>query len=495
MKMEQFQKGARVRGLAVDGVAAVKSVEFHGSNAAEIIFTDARGGLRTRIVSREDEPSLDLVESVRAWSFDADGDLFRLVSEARRIELAWLFDPHVAITSSTIEPLPLQISAVYEEMLPRQPMRFLLADDPGAGKTIMAGLLIKELMIRGDLERCLIVSPGSLTEQWQDELAEKFGLEFDILTRDMISAARTANPFESTPLNLDKFQENQVGTKVEEFDNTLDVRLYATYAWGIAPRQADPTAEIEWEEFKVGGEGTFAERATARFTTERVLRSKLGGVELRGLRDKHLWVERDHVSVAQLAEWFARYLYLPRVTNRSVLELPGQDGAPVITADDTFAVAATLDEAKKRYNGLKVGEGHLAVVDRCTLLVRTQVAWAQRERERGLTASPGTHDSGRVPSGTDGSPVSQRMPAPGAPKLPPNTFVASVKLDPTRVVKDAGRAVVEVLEHLSTLPDAEVEVTLEMRVRVPDGIKETAVRTVSENAKTLKFQTAAFERE
>lgn len=300
---------------------------------------------------------------------------------------------------------------------------------------------------------------------------------------------------ESTPLNLDKFQESQVGTKVEEFDNTLDVRLHSTYAWGIAPRQTDPSAEIDWEDFKVGGEGSLAERATSRFTTEWVLRSKLGGVELRGLLDKHLWVERDHVSVAQLAEWFARYLYLPRVTNRSVLELAAQDGASVLTVDDTFAVAATLDETKKRYSGLKVGEGQIAVVDRNTLLVKSAVARAQRERERGPAPAPGARDTGRAPTGSDGPPPSQQMPAPGAPKLPPNTFVASVKLDPARVVKDVGRAVVEVLEHLSTLPNAEVEVTLEMRVYVPEGIKETAVRTVSENAKTLKFQTAAFERE
>jgi superfamily II DNA or RNA helicase len=80
-------------------------------------------------------------------------------------------------------------------MLPRQPLRFLLADDPGAGKTIMAGLFVKELAIRGDLERCLIVAPGSLVEQWQDELSEKFALPFDILSRDQLEAARTGNPF------------------------------------------------------------------------------------------------------------------------------------------------------------------------------------------------------------------------------------------------------------------------------------------------------------
>jgi SNF2 family DNA or RNA helicase len=111
------------------------------------------------------------------------------------IRLAHLFDPYLAITASQIEALPHQITAVYGEMLPRQPLRFLLADDPGAGKTIMAGLLIKELLIRGDLERCLIVAPGSVVEQWQDEMAEKFGLGFDSVTRDQIEASITGNPF------------------------------------------------------------------------------------------------------------------------------------------------------------------------------------------------------------------------------------------------------------------------------------------------------------
>ena len=89
--------------------------------------------------------------------------------------MAHLFDPLLAVNASAIDPLPHQIRAVYGEMLTRLPLRFLLADDPGAGKTIMAGLLIKELMLRGDLHRCLIVAPGNLVEQWQDEMAERFG--------------------------------------------------------------------------------------------------------------------------------------------------------------------------------------------------------------------------------------------------------------------------------------------------------------------------------
>ncbi len=92
--------------------------------------------------------------------------------------MAHLFDPMVAVHTSLIEPLPHQITAVYGEMLTRQPLRFLLADDPGSGKTIMAGLLIKELIIRGDVNRCLVVCPGSLVDQWQDELYKRFQRTF-----------------------------------------------------------------------------------------------------------------------------------------------------------------------------------------------------------------------------------------------------------------------------------------------------------------------------
>jgi SNF2 family DNA or RNA helicase len=161
---------------------------------------------------REREPSLSIAEAGRPWSFDGDGGLFRLVSEAYRIDLAYLFDPLLAVHTSNVEPLPHQIIAVYEVMLNRQPLRFLLADDPGAGKTIMAGLLIKELIIRGDLTRCLIVCPGSLVEQWQDELLRRFHLRFEILTNDKLEASATGNWFAETPLaicRLDKLARNQ----------------------------------------------------------------------------------------------------------------------------------------------------------------------------------------------------------------------------------------------------------------------------------------------
>lgn len=194
-RLEDLTNGASVRGILPNSQVAVVAVQWYGSDALELTYKDTNGRVDTRLLYRDDEPGLDLVVVGRPWSFDGDGQLFRLVSEAHRIRLAHLFDPVLAVHTSVVEPLPHQITAVYETMLARQPLRFLLADDPGAGKTIMAGLLIKELIARGDLQRCLIVCPGSLAEQWQDELYRRFHLPFEILTNDKLEAARTGNWF------------------------------------------------------------------------------------------------------------------------------------------------------------------------------------------------------------------------------------------------------------------------------------------------------------
>ena len=212
MTLEQLQPNAAVRGIVPDALVTVVSVQWFGSAALTLIYRTAAGQLADRVLYRDDEPHLEIVEQGRPWSFDGDGALFRLVSEAQRIRLAHLFDPVLAVHTSIVDPLPHQITAVYEQMLPRQPLRFLLADDPGAGKTIMAGLLIKELISRGDLQRCLIVCPGSLAEQWQDELDQRFHLPFEILTNDKLEAARTGNWFLETNLviaRLDKLSRNE----------------------------------------------------------------------------------------------------------------------------------------------------------------------------------------------------------------------------------------------------------------------------------------------
>ena len=149
--LELLKPGARVRGLLADRPVKIIQAEWHGSGALTLTYTDDGGRPGQALVYRDDEARLEIESPGKMWSLDADGQLFRLVSEAKRISLAHLFDPFLAVQTSNLDPLPHQIEAVYEKMLPQQPLRFLLADDPGAGKTIMAGLFLKELMLRGDV--------------------------------------------------------------------------------------------------------------------------------------------------------------------------------------------------------------------------------------------------------------------------------------------------------------------------------------------------------
>jgi SNF2 family DNA or RNA helicase len=218
VKLEELTPDTIVRGILPNDSITVLSVKWFGNDVVELTYKDSKGHLGNELLYRDREPFLEILQKGRPWSFDADGSLFRLASEAYRIHLAYLFDPYLAVTTSLVEPLPHQITAVYSEMLSRQPLRFLLADDPGAGKTIMTGLFIKELLIRGDLNRCLIVCPGNLVEQWQDELSQRFELPFEIITNDRIESARTGNVFNEISLcisRLDKLSRD------EEFQNKL----------------------------------------------------------------------------------------------------------------------------------------------------------------------------------------------------------------------------------------------------------------------------------
>lgn len=211
MKIEDIKVGDRLSGVEVGEPVTIKSHELFG-DCAEITYQTASGRTSSRILYRSDERAISIEETRRPLSFTADPKAFRLASEAQRIRLGYLFDPYVAVNTSNIDPLPHQITAVYEAMLERQPLRFVLADDPGAGKTIMTGLLIKELVIRGDVAKCLIVAPGGLVEQWQEELDLKFNLPFDIMTNDALEASRTGNWFlehDFCLCRLDKLSRNE----------------------------------------------------------------------------------------------------------------------------------------------------------------------------------------------------------------------------------------------------------------------------------------------
>ncbi|MFD7002846.1 DEAD/DEAH box helicase [Streptomyces mirabilis] len=211
MLLEELKPGLRIDGLIPAEVVTVIAAQWHGANALELTYKTAAGGLDQRVVFRKDEDKLSVAHS-GSRAFDANVRDFKLVAEAQRISLAGLFDPMLAVATSDVQPLPHQIRAVYGELIPRTPLRFLLADDPGAGKTIMAGLYIKELLLRDDVKRCLVVAPGGLVDQWQDELFFKFGLRFDLLTNQLIDSQLNLDVFETHPLliaRMDQLSRNE----------------------------------------------------------------------------------------------------------------------------------------------------------------------------------------------------------------------------------------------------------------------------------------------
>jgi superfamily II DNA or RNA helicase len=204
-KLEDLQPGLRLAGVIPGQKVSVIAVQPHGPDAVGLTYKTSGGELGERVLGRDAEDNLAIAQD-EARPLNAVATDFKLVAECQRIKLAGLFDPMLAVTTSDIEPLPHQLRAVYGELVPRTPLRFLLADDPGAGKTIMAGLYIKELILREDVKRCLVVAPGGLVEQWQDELYLKFGLRFEILTRQL-GETPFASAFDHHPMLIARMDQ------------------------------------------------------------------------------------------------------------------------------------------------------------------------------------------------------------------------------------------------------------------------------------------------
>ncbi|GGL56802.1 helicase-related protein [Planomonospora parontospora] len=224
VRLEDLTPGAVVGGVVPDRDVSVVAVKWYGTGAVDLTYRTGDGRTAAQLLYREHEPRLSVRRASAAYAFDGDGAAFKLAAEALRLRMAARFDPMLAVTSSDLEPLPHQIQAVYGELLDRTPLRFVLADDPGAGKTIMAGLYIKELMLRGDLERCMIVAPGGLVEQWQEELLDKFGLRFELLTRQLLDAQVDRDVFADHPLliarmdQLSRSEELQIQLERSDWD-------------------------------------------------------------------------------------------------------------------------------------------------------------------------------------------------------------------------------------------------------------------------------------
>jgi hypothetical protein len=274
--------------------------------------------------------------------------------------------------------------------------------------------------------------------------------------------------------------------------------LPETYQWLLVPVQSSPQGAVEWQAFRLSGQDALAVRASKKLRGDELLLTGFAATRLRMELDRvPLW-RGDHVSTKQLIEDFARYLYLPRLKEPSVLVGAMRDGVALPTWErDAFAFADSFDETAGRYRGLRCGQ-EIAVSPHNIegLLVRAEAALRQRAAESSPAPDPKTgKDLPGPPStgpGTTGEDIHSGGTGPARAQAP-TRFYGSATLDPTRVGRDAGRIADEVIAHLVGLIGSEVTVTLEIDARMPTGAPPNVVRTVTENSRTLKFTSQGFE--
>lgn len=322
---------------------------------------------------------------------------------------------------------------------------------------------------------------------------------------------------ERTQLNLDAQQESTAGSKRQQWLDTVKQRVPETYHWLLVPSLADPQASaqhVEWAELKLTGPDQLAPRASKRLKNDGLLATQLAGSMLRHELDRiPLW-RGDHVLVRDLADWFAQYLYLPRLKSTGVLIEAVRDGVRSLAwAQDGFAYADRHDEGAGRYRGLVAGQ-HASVVQNAeTVVVKPSAALAQLDADQaaavttgGNGTSPGDAGSGvsypgigagqaRVnePSGVSAAAGGATTVQPPAAATRPKRFFGSVAVDPQRLARDVSTIAAELVAHLTGLPGADASIQLDITIRVPGGVPDHVVRTVTENARTLKFTSADFD--
>jgi predicted AAA+ superfamily ATPase len=306
---------------------------------------------------------------------------------------------------------------------------------------------------------------------------------------------------EKDTLDLRPNQVRQAETQLNAANGAILARIPETYQWLLAPEQSDPSAAIVWQAVRLSGTEALAVRASKKLRHDETLVMVLGSTVLRKhLDDVPLW-RGDHVALKQLVEDFAAYLYLPRLAGTEVLLRAVRDGIELLTwQTDGFAYAESYDASAGRYRGLRGGQTVSMSAEGGGLLVRPEVAKHQLDAEVAApTPVPGavvTQDKSSGSGGTnidDGNDDDGRKQA--APVRTLRRFHGTVSLDPARVGRDASRIADEVIAHLAGQVGSDVTVTLEIEVTLRDGASDHLTRTVTENCRTLGFESHGFERE
>ena len=352
--------------------------------------------------------------------------------------------------------------------------------------------------------KAILESRGSVPRIYRNTLA--FLAVDRTRLQDLDEAVRRYLAWESIlgereTLDLSPHQVKQAEIQKEAASSAVTARLPEAYQWLLVPNQASPEAPIEWLAMRLSGQDSLAGRVSKRLKGDELLVTAFAATRLRMELDRvPLW-RGDHVPIKQIVEDFARYLYLPRVSDQTVLLSAITDGIALLTWEhDAFAVADSFDDEAKRYRGLRGGQVvSLPDADAPGLLVKPNVARRQLDAEMPQPAGPGGAPADPVPGGESPDPGGRSGTEDIPPDKPeaakPTRFHGTVTLDPTRVGRDAGRIADEVISHLSGLVGAKVTVTLEIEAEVTLGAPDHVVRTVTENSRTLKFTNQGFERE
>lgn len=306
---------------------------------------------------------------------------------------------------------------------------------------------------------------------------------------------------QAVALNLNEFSKGQAQTKREQSAETITQRIPETYQWLLIPSQPDPHGPEVWEQLRLQGQEELAVRASRRMVNDQSLITAYGGVSLHyELERIPLW-RGEQVGVKQLWDDFTKYLYLPRLRDATVLLEAIRDGLGSTTwVQDGFAYAAAFDETQGRYQGLCCGHADSSILmDGRSVLIKPAVALRQREADEAAAltdAGPKGGDGQGSAAGRAEGRGGQEQVA-GGPARPksPIRYHGRVLLEPERLNKQVPQIAEAVVQHLTKLNGAHVEVTLEIQAEVSGGIEENVVRTVSENSKTLKFEPFGFEEE
>lgn len=312
---------------------------------------------------------------------------------------------------------------------------------------------------------------------------------------------------ERVELNLDPFQQKQAETKRDGAKSAVERRLPETYTWLLVPSSTPQNAgQITWSELKLSGDDALSLRASRKLCGEDLLLTSMAGTvlahELNGIP---LW-RGDDVPIRQLWDDICRYLYLPRLKDASVLLSTISSGVASFSwSTETFAYAEGKEESTGRYLGLAGGSYVTPSLQGSGLLVRPEVALQQLEEDEAarverttcratITGEGDMLSSGANPTSSGSASVPERVSTSEPPRVPVmRRFHGSVSLNTRRLGRDASMVAEEIIDLLATLPHADVEVTLEISADVPGGVPEDVMRSVTENAATLKFTSQGFE--